>query len=188
MLLSNLDAQLNSYIRVQNEVAARSLMRDALSTFDSALIPEVYGWSSVAEGQSWIMEQYIPGEPLNNGFEMLSSNQKRDIMAQLARTFILMQSFELPFAINKYGGLRYDDKGEIYNGLPLGRANRNLRGLLYRGNEDTAGVCWKHVTCRWIEIKPKSKSASSELSEVWYQRSALWIFSKKMHSRSWRLW
>ena len=116
MLLSNLDAQLNSYIRVQNEVAARSLMRDALSTFDSALIPEVYGWSSAAEGQGWIMEQYIPGEPLNNGFEMLSSNQKRDIMAQLARTFILMQSFELHFAIKKYAGLRYDDKGEIYNG------------------------------------------------------------------------
>jgi hypothetical protein len=37
---------LNHGIRVQNEVAAISLIRGALLNYDSSLIPEVYNWSS----------------------------------------------------------------------------------------------------------------------------------------------
>jgi hypothetical protein len=59
--LSNPDAQLNNGVRVQNEVAVISLMRETLSTYNYSIIREVYGWNTAAEGHGWIVEEYMPG-------------------------------------------------------------------------------------------------------------------------------
>jgi hypothetical protein len=52
---------LNNAVRVKNEVAAITLMRDALSSHESGLVPEVYGGNTAAEGQGWIVEERMHG-------------------------------------------------------------------------------------------------------------------------------
>lgn len=91
-------------------------MRDALSIYDPNLVPEVYGWNSAAEGQGWIVEQCMPGEPLDKAFPTLAPLQQRDILSQLAQVFKMIQKYELPSTITKYGGIGFGEKGAIVSG------------------------------------------------------------------------
>ncbi|KAK9427749.1 kinase-like domain-containing protein [Lipomyces doorenjongii] len=97
----------------KNEVAAISLIKDALSAYPSRIIPSVFGWGSdsslgsALESYSWILEEFIPGEPLDKIFSALSSEQKRFIIQQIAQ---------------HYGGLGFAE-GEVISGpltIPLG--------------------------------------------------------------------
>jgi hypothetical protein len=52
---SNPQAVLNEDSRVENEVAAICLMREALFTYHDKLIPNTYAWRASIEGYGWIL-------------------------------------------------------------------------------------------------------------------------------------
>ncbi|RDL34489.1 Protein kinase-like (PK-like) [Venustampulla echinocandica] len=122
--ISHPDAMLNEDIRVQNEVAVMCLMRLALSTYQDALIPNVYAWSpSSAEGYGWILQEYMGGTQIDKEFESLDRTPKEDILRQIADVFKLIQSYSLPESVKGYGGVGFGESGLIITGptaIPCG--------------------------------------------------------------------
>ncbi|EHL03113.1 hypothetical protein M7I_0805 [Glarea lozoyensis 74030] len=121
--ISNPQALLNEDVRVQNEVAAMCLARQALSTYGSRLIPHTYAWQSSEEGYGWILQEYMEGVPLDKEMNGLNSDRKQDILHQIANVFKLIQNFSLPESVKGYGGLTFNDSGEIVTGpttIPCG--------------------------------------------------------------------
>lgn len=138
--ISNPQALINHEVRVENEVAAMTLMRDALSSYSSNLIPEVYDWSSCTPSIKdspfgYVLQEHKPGVGLDStfglsanseqktSFEDLPEDKKRDLLAQIAAVFKLIQSYELPSSVKGYGGLRFDEAGNIVTGptaIPCG--------------------------------------------------------------------
>lgn len=114
--LSNPDAMLNNAVRVENEVAAITLMRDALSVLPTRIIPEVYGWNTAVECKGWILQEYMPGQSLSSRFSELSAPQREGVLAQIAHIFKLIQSYRLPPAVNGFGGLNFDNNGDVVIG------------------------------------------------------------------------
>lgn len=111
--LSNVAAGLNEINRVQNEVAAMSLVRDALGgSFDSP-VPRVYGWASVHNGQSWIIQEYMQGKAQDQAFKTMNVSDKRKILRQMAEVVKVLQRYQLPLSIQGYGGLSFDQSGSI---------------------------------------------------------------------------
>ncbi|KAK9320838.1 kinase-like domain-containing protein [Lipomyces orientalis] len=129
MRISNPDAKLNDAVRIENEVAAIFLAKNALSSYPSKIVPDVFGWDCDSspvhqpESYSWIMEEFVTGEPLDKTFPSLSLMQKRSVLQQLANIFKKIQSYEVPTSITMYGGLGFNFKGEVTSGpltIPLG--------------------------------------------------------------------
>ena len=56
----------NDKIRVQNEVAALSVARDALQAKFPGFVPRVFGWGSAKHGRGWILQEHMAGRPLLN--------------------------------------------------------------------------------------------------------------------------
>jgi hypothetical protein len=61
MRISNPQALVNEEVRVQNEVAAMWLTRQALSGYELRLVPEAYGWCPSSDDRGWILEEYKEG-------------------------------------------------------------------------------------------------------------------------------
>ncbi|KAI9760940.1 MAG: hypothetical protein M4579_001316 [Chaenotheca gracillima] len=114
--LSNAAAGLNDLNRVQNEVAVMSLMRDALSTLPTQIVPAVYGWASAANQQGWILQQYMAGKPLDAEFENMDFPKKRNVLRQMAEILVRIQQYGLPGTIKEYGGLNFDESGNVISG------------------------------------------------------------------------
>lgn len=110
--ISNPAAMLDNDVRIQNEVAAINLTRDALSSYGENIVPEVYGWSSEKDA-GWIIESVKPGKQLNEDFPTLAAGDQKKLLGQLADVFKLIQSYTLPSTIKGYGGLGYDSEGAI---------------------------------------------------------------------------
>lgn len=138
--LSNPQALINHEVRVENEVAAMTLMRNALSSYSSSLVPEVYDWNSCTPSAKnspfgYVLQEHKPGVGLDStfglganreqktSFEDLPEDKKRDLLTQIAAVFKFIQSYELPPSVKGYGGLRFDEAGNIVTGptsIPCG--------------------------------------------------------------------
>ncbi|KAJ4307572.1 hypothetical protein N0V84_012635 [Fusarium piperis] len=112
MRLSNASAGLNDYNRVENEVAAMHLARTALQPMQ--IVPAVYGWGSASKSQGWILMEFMSGAPLDAILPTLVSyNDKKRAIEQVAAIFRGLQTFELPSTIQGFGGFNFDDEGNI---------------------------------------------------------------------------
>ncbi|CZR67405.1 uncharacterized protein PAC_17304 [Phialocephala subalpina] len=107
---------LNNKVRVENEVAAISLMKDALSALPTRLVPDVYGWNTATEGKGWIVEECMHGESLSKRFSELSASQPEDVLVQVAHMFKLIQNYQLPPTVTGFGGLNFDSNGQVVVG------------------------------------------------------------------------
>jgi len=125
MRMSDPDAILNELVRVQNEAAAMMLAREALASLPNAIVPAVYGWNrTVLELEQtqhpftpgWVLMESIPGSRLLDKWDSLSSTKKREILQQLAVIFQKLQAYQLPETIKGYGGLNFDNDGNVVVG------------------------------------------------------------------------
>ncbi|KAH0378680.1 hypothetical protein KCU92_g8583, partial [Aureobasidium melanogenum] len=120
-------AMFNHAAKIENTVAMMQLTRQALSAFD--IVSKVYAWSSVGEpsGTGWILEQYMSGIEIESKFHTeLTRENQHYILSQMAAILKAIQDFELPPKASGFGGLAFDDGGEVvsrsyvvepYNGL-----------------------------------------------------------------------
>lgn len=107
----------NDKVRVQNEVAALSLAREALQpSLLSHLVPRVYGWASAENGgNGWILQQYMSGSGPLAEFSSWSEEDKANILEQMADVLACLQRFQLPSTIDQYGGVGFDAEGNYVN-------------------------------------------------------------------------
>ncbi|KAF2969011.1 hypothetical protein GQX73_g4574 [Xylaria multiplex] len=116
MRLTNPDAEgMSPKTRVENEVALISLAADALKHFRPPVVPSVYAWGSAAamSSQGWIIQQLMPGEPVENSYESMDLQQKKAILSQMAKLLKGLQDYQLPETITGFGGVTFDEKGRI---------------------------------------------------------------------------
>ncbi|KAF2021815.1 hypothetical protein BU24DRAFT_417453 [Aaosphaeria arxii CBS 175.79] len=116
MRLTNRNAEgMNPHTRVENEVAMISLAADALSGFEPHIVPSVYGWGSAAlpTSQGWILQELMPGVPLDETFDDRSLEEKQNILGQMATFLKALQDFQLPESIKEYGGVTFAESGHI---------------------------------------------------------------------------
>ena len=114
--LPNPTSGYNNEIRVQNEVAALSLARDALQVKFPGFVPRVFGWGSARHGQGWILQEYMAGSPLLVDFGQMSDEDKACIIRQMADVLTILQQYQLPATIRGYGGLDFGPSGEYVSG------------------------------------------------------------------------
>lgn len=146
MRISNPAANLNEEVRIENEVAAMVLMRDALSGHGSKIVPDVYGWGSGKNATGFIIEEKMGGEPLQD-ITSLGTDVQKQILSQAANIFKLIQSYQLPGTIDGYGGLNFDEKGNvvlgptsIHCGGPFSKYEDMYR-TLFQTQMDAASIC-----------------------------------------------
>lgn len=108
----------NDKIRVENEVAALSIARDALQAKFPDLIPRVFGWGSARLGQGWILQEHMAGNPLLDDFHRMNDEDKALILRQMADILTILQRYQLPATIRDYGGLDFGPSGE-YVSAPI---------------------------------------------------------------------
>jgi len=115
MRLTNPDAEgMHSDTRVENEVAMISLAATALGGFEPRIVPSVYGWGTAAHSaQGWILQERMPGTPVDETFGSMSLEEKKGILEQMAKILHALQSFRIPDTITKYGGVTFDDTGAM---------------------------------------------------------------------------
>ncbi|RDL37149.1 Uncharacterized protein BP5553_04582 [Venustampulla echinocandica] len=112
--LPNPDAEgMNTSNRVENEVAIISLASAALAHLEQKVVPSVYGWGSAAGAspQGWILQELMPGTPVDAGFRTMDLQQKKAIFAQMAEILDALQKYQLPQTITGFGGLTFDQSG-----------------------------------------------------------------------------
>jgi len=139
---------LNNAVRVENEVAAITLMRYALSSHESGLVPEVYGWNTAAEGRGWIIEERMHGQALHKIFPIMSFEHQEEILQQIARVFKAIQSYELPNTITGYGGLTFGAKGEVISGATT---------IWFGGPSDTFKYIYAQIFEKQLEFAETTK-------------------------------
>ncbi|KAI1113934.1 kinase-like domain-containing protein [Nemania sp. NC0429] len=114
--LANPDAEgMHPQTRVENEVALISLAAEALRARFPRVVPSIYGWGSAASGQGWILQELMPGEPVDEAFASMDLSQKRHIFSQMAELLKALQDFSLPDSISGFGGVTFaaDGSGRI---------------------------------------------------------------------------
>ena len=102
----------NDQIRVQNEVAALSIARDALHAEFPGLVPRVFDWGSARHGQGWILQEHMAGSPLLDDFDQMSNEDKGFMLRQMAAVLTILQQYQIPSTIQGYGGLDFGPSGE----------------------------------------------------------------------------
>ena len=113
--LSNTDPKtgINNANRVENEVACMTLARQALAgSVYSHIIPDIYAWQSISEGQGFIMMQFMEGEVPNKALKKMGLDAKSVVFRQMAEILALIQKFEIPKTIESFGGLKVNLDGE----------------------------------------------------------------------------
>lgn len=114
--LANADPRtgLNNTNRVENEVAFMTLARRALATSKySHIVPDVYAWASIASGQGFTVQQHMRGTMPDKVFKELTIQDKSVVLSQMAEILALLQKFPVPQTVDKFGGLRFDEVGNI---------------------------------------------------------------------------
>lgn len=99
--------------RVENEVSIINLASAALAEVVPHIVPSVYGWGSavVESSPGWIIQELMPGTPVDESFDAMDLEQKRKIFAQMARMLKLLQDYQLPSSIAGFGGVTFNDIG-----------------------------------------------------------------------------
>jgi len=123
--LSNAEANLNEAVRVENEVAAMVLMRSALSGFGKkTIVPDVYDWHGASGAQQgYIVEQFMAGDQFCSDFGQMERDDQERLLDQISDIFKAIQDFRLPESIHGYGGLGFDEAGQVVTGptaIPCG--------------------------------------------------------------------
>ncbi|KAJ5593541.1 hypothetical protein N7537_010445 [Penicillium hordei] len=114
--------------RIENEVAIMTLAARALDpSFNPHVVPRIYGWrgSMSKEGkrqQGWILQEYMPGTPLDENLDNMSLKGKRNILGQIAKLLKGLQDFALPDSITDFGGLTFDNEGDLIS-APMTNCN-----------------------------------------------------------------
>ncbi|KAI1174281.1 phosphotransferase enzyme family-domain-containing protein [Nemania sp. FL0916] len=112
--LNNPDAEgMHAATRIENEVAIISLSSSALRHLEPNVVSRVFGWESAASSQGWILQEFMPGVPVDEAFKSMSLVQKRNILAQMAALLKDLQSFPLPESLTGWGGATFDASGRI---------------------------------------------------------------------------
>lgn len=112
--LTNPDAVgMNKNNRVENEVAIINLVSAALTKVNMNVVPSVFGWGSAAaeSSQGWILQQLMPGTPLDATFDVMDRETKSVIFAQMVKMLSAIQNYQLPKSITGFGGVTYDKAG-----------------------------------------------------------------------------
>jgi hypothetical protein len=110
--ISNTNAMLDEEVRVENEVAAITLMHRALASLTYTPVPKVFAWETGSSaGPGWIVEEFMEGEKLNVHLPDLSIDKKSQILDQVAELLKLIQSFDPE--VDGFGGLGFDAKGRV---------------------------------------------------------------------------
>lgn len=118
MRLANPEAEgMHAATRVENEVAIISLAFTALRGFRPHVVPRVYGWGSAKSGQGWILQEFMPGLPVNEAFGTMDHDQKKEIFVQMAELLKALQEYKLPETITDFGGVTYNDDGQIISAI-----------------------------------------------------------------------
>lgn len=113
--ISNPNAMLDEGVRVENEVAAITLMHRALADLPQSIIPKVFAWqTSSSVGSGWIVEEFMEGEKLGQHLPDLSTDKKAQIFDQVAELFGKIQAFDPE--VDGFGGLRFDSNGRVVAG------------------------------------------------------------------------
>jgi hypothetical protein len=55
----------------------------------------------------------MPGHSLDDIFDTMPLEEKRSILAQMAKIIHALQSFPIPESITEYGGVTFDDTGRL---------------------------------------------------------------------------
>lgn len=123
--LSNVEANLNEAVRVENEVAVMVLMRSALSGFGkNTIVPDVYDWQGASGAQQgYIVEQFMAGDQFCSDFAQMKRDDQERLLDQISDIFKAIQDFRLPESIHGYGGLGFDETGQVVTGptaIPCG--------------------------------------------------------------------
>jgi hypothetical protein len=109
---SNSNVMLDEEVRVENEVAAITLMHRALANLTYRPVPKVYAWeASSSTGHGWIAEEFMDGEKLSLHLPDLSMDEKIRILDQVAEIFEMIQAFDPK--TDGFGGLRFDENGRV---------------------------------------------------------------------------
>lgn len=123
--ISKNNVNLENSVRIRNEVAFLALARDALSAIDASVIPRVFGWedkrwedrtSTDPLSLSWILEEFMEGDSLSpDEILALDHDTRKSLLYQIAQVVKAFQDYQLPKAVSMYGGLKFDEQGEIVN-------------------------------------------------------------------------
>ncbi|KAF2810720.1 uncharacterized protein BDZ99DRAFT_561103 [Mytilinidion resinicola] len=114
--LTNPNAEgMNPKTRIENEVAIITLASAALRDFQPHVVPSIYAWGSAAtsSSQGWILQELMPGTPVDEAFDTLDLPQKQQIFAQMAQLLKALQDYKLPESITGFGGVTFDETGRI---------------------------------------------------------------------------
>jgi hypothetical protein len=110
--ISNANAMLDEEVRVENEVAAITLMHRALASLTYSPVPKVFDWETCSStGPGWIVEEFMEGEKLDVHLPDLSIDKKSQILDQVAELLKLIQSFNPE--VDGFGGLGFDARGRV---------------------------------------------------------------------------
>ena len=103
---------LDEGVRVENEVAAITLMHRALAKLPYNPVPKVFGWGpSSSAGSGWIAEEFMEGEKLSGLLPDLSIEKKALVLDQVAGLFGMIQTFDPE--LDGFGGLGFDADGKV---------------------------------------------------------------------------
>jgi hypothetical protein len=103
---------LDEDVRVENEVAAITLMHRALADLTYRPVPRMYAWDTCSSvGPGWIAEEYINGEKLSLHLPDVSVDKKTLILDQVAELFGMIQAFDPE--VDGFGGLGFDGDGRV---------------------------------------------------------------------------
>lgn len=92
-----------------------TLMRAALPT--KTLVPKIYAWSNaIAESPGWTIEEYKVGISLDVAFAQFTQTQKEKVLDQIAGVIAAVQAYSLPDTVTGYGGLSFNEDGEVVTG------------------------------------------------------------------------
>ncbi|CRG87492.1 hypothetical protein PISL3812_04510 [Talaromyces islandicus] len=106
MRLTNPDAEgMNQKTRVENEVAIITLATAALQGFQSHVVPSIYAWGSAAtqSSQGYIIQELMPGSPLDEIFDDMNIEEKRQIINSPVTSLLGAGG----------GGVTFDGAGEV---------------------------------------------------------------------------
>ncbi|KAG2419956.1 hypothetical protein HFD88_004753 [Aspergillus terreus] len=113
--IPNPDASLNQDARVEHEVAALALVKSSGPPLLRSLIPDVYSWASVSQANEggWILYECKEGVNIGLDFPRLPREKQKVLLPQLAQITKAFQELPLPASIDRYGGLRFNEDGEV---------------------------------------------------------------------------
>ncbi|GKZ33425.1 hypothetical protein AbraIFM66950_003281 [Aspergillus brasiliensis] len=103
--------------RIENEVAAMHLARQALDAYRPGLghlIPKIYTFCSKTnhpDDLPWTLMEYKTGIPLDEFFPSQPNSTKESIINQIADILTGLQTYRLPQEITSYGGLALSTDG-----------------------------------------------------------------------------